>query len=243
MIFETKEQASLNWVVLLLETESVINNDNLIKNQMTRRRRIVAVILTSATAATVALNRFIHRREEDKSDLVEDDLALKTFETKFHLTDDLLKNKGENSYISIESTNALTTRYYHQALQYLKQTHSTNPHIRERGLSHLAKLSNLSPTYYSIIGQQLDYHSAIQLARTYEADSNLFPIGPPYILSIGNEKILATDNVDNVNDDDVLLHTIRQFLEKLIDEKNRPLDILSHHYLQLVRNFELKDKN
>ena len=209
---------------------------------MTRNRRIVAVILTSATAATVALGRFIYRRDDKSDPNDEENSSLKILETKLQLTDDLLKNEDENPYISIESTNVTITRHYHQALHYLKQIHSNNTHIRERGLSHLAKLRDLPPTYYSIIGQQLDYHSAIQLARTYEADSNLFPTGPPYILSTGNEKILATDNVNKVNDDAVLLHTLRQFLEKLIDNKNRPLDILSHHYLQLVRHFEQNDR-
>jgi hypothetical protein len=205
---------------------------------MTRNRRIVAVILTSATAATVALGRFIHQREDKSDPNDEENSSLKILETKLQLTDDLLKNQDENPYISIESTNVADTRHYHQALQYLKQTHSNNTHIRERGLTHLAKLRDLPPSYYSIIGQQLDYHSAIKLARTREADSNLFPTGPPYILSVGNEKVLATDNVDKVNDDAVLLHTIRQFLDKLIDDKTRPLDILSHHYLQLVSHFE-----
>lgn len=200
---------------------------------MTRRRYKFAVLLTSATAATVALNRLLHRQGDPSDD--SNDASLKTLESKLHLTKDLLKNKDENPYIPWESTDALTSARYHQALQYLKQTHSNNAHIRERGLSHLAKLNNLSPIYYSILGQQLDYHSAIQLARTSEANSNLFPAGTPYIFAIGPEKVLATDDVNNVNDDDVLLYTIRQFLEKLVDEKQRPLDILSHHYLQLVR--------
>jgi hypothetical protein len=204
---------------------------------MNRRRQTIAVLLTSAAAATFGLSRFIHRQRNEPDS---EQFAFKTVETKLHLTNDLLKNKDDNPYLSIESTDADITVRYHQALQYIKQIHSNNTHIRERGLSHLAKLNNLPPTYYSILGQQLDHHSAIQLARTYEANSNLFPTGPPYIFSIGNQKILATDNVENVNDDDVLLHTLRQFLEKLIDEKNRPLDILSHHYLQLVRQIELK---
>lgn len=199
---------------------------------MTRRRYKFAVLLTSAAAATVALNRLIHR-QNDQSDSIEKDTndPLRTL----HLSKDLLKNKDENPYIPVESTDAVTSVRYHQALQYIKQIHSKNPHVRERGLSHLAKLHNLPANYYSILGQQLDYHSAIQLARTAEANSNLFPTGPPYIFYIGPEKILATDDVNNVNDDAVLLYTIRQFLEKLVDEKKRPLDILSHHYLQLVR--------
>jgi len=202
-----------------------------------RRRTFVAVITSAAAAATFGIIRLIQRQRNESNS---NDLSLKTLESKLNLTNDLLKNKDENPYISIESTDAMINTRYHIALHYLKQTHSTNTHIRERGLSHLAKLNNLPSIYYSILGQQLDYHSAIQLARTYEANSNYFPTGTPYIFSIRNEKILATDNVENVNDDDVLLHTLRQFLEKLIDEKTRPLDILSNHYLKLVRNIELK---
>lgn len=203
---------------------------------MHRRRRTFVAFLTSAAAATFGIDRLIHGRKNESGDEV-----LKTLEANLNLSDDLLKNKGENTYISSESTdNSLTTVRYHQALHYIKQIHSRNTHIRERGLSHLAKLNNLPAIYYSILGQQLDYHSAIQLARTYEANSNFFPTGPPYIFSIGNQKILATDNVEKVNDDDVLLHTLRQFLEKLIDEQNRPLDILSQHYLKLVKTFRLQ---
>ena len=201
---------------------------------MTRRRYKFAVFLTSAAAATVALTRLIHRQSNHQSEST-DDVSLKNLESKLHLTKELLKNKDENPYIPTESTDPMASMRYHQALQYIKQTHSNNVHIRERGLSHLAKLKNLSPIYYSIICQQLDFHSAIQLARTNEANSNLFPAGTPYIFAIGPEKVLATDDVNNVNDDDVLLYTIRQFLEKLVDEKKRPLDILSHHYLQLLR--------
>jgi hypothetical protein len=209
---------------------------------MRRRHRTFVILLTSAAAAaTIGFNRFIHRQKENSSnENNSNELSFKTIESKLNLTDDLLKNKGDNKYISIESTDPEINTLYRQALQYIKQTHSVNTHIRERGLSHLAKLKHLPPTYYSMIGQQLDYHSSIQLARTYEANSNLFPTGPPYIFSIRNQKILATDNVENVNDDDVLLHTMRQFLDNLINEERRPLDILSHHYLKLVRRIELK---
>jgi hypothetical protein len=205
-----------------------------------RRRTFVAVITSAAAAAaTFGIIRLIQRQRNESDS---NDVSFKTLESKLNLTNDLLKNKDENPYISIESTDAMINTRYHLAIYYLKQTHSKNTHIRERGLSHLAKLHNLPPTYYSILGQQLDYHSAIQLARTYEANSNFFPTGTPYIFSIGNEKILATDNIENVNDDDVLLHTLRKFLEKLIDEINRPLDILSDHYLKLVRNIEFTYK-
>jgi hypothetical protein len=210
---------------------------------MNRRRRTFVALITSAAAATTfGISRLIYR-QQNESNLNENnsnELSLKTLESKLNLTNDLLKNKGENPYISIESTDAIITARYHLALHYINQTRSTNTHIRERGLSHLAKLNNLPPNYYSILGQQLDYHSTIKLARTYEANSNYFPTGPPYIFSIGNQKILATDNVENVNDDDILLHTLKEFLEKLNDKKNRPLDILSHYYLKLVRNVELK---
>ena len=203
---------------------------------MTRRRYKFAVLLTSAAAATVALNRLIHRQNNQSDSIEKDvnDVSIKIPESILHPSKDLWKNKDENPYIQAESTDPVTSVRYRQALQYTKQVHSKNPHIREHGLTHLARLHNLPPNYYSILGQQLDYHSAIQLARTAEANSNLFPTGPPYIFSIGPEKILATDDVNNVNDDDVLLYTIRQLLEKLVDEKKRPLDILSHHYLQLV---------
>jgi hypothetical protein len=203
---------------------------------MNRRRQTFVVLLTSAAAATFGLHRLIHRqRDKSLNDSDSHEFSLKTIESKLNLTDDLLKNQDENSYISIESTDALITTIYHHALHYIKQINSVNTHIRERGLTHLAKLNNLPPTYYSVLGQQIDYHSAIQLARTHEANSNFFPTGPPYIFSMGNKKILATDNIENVNDDDVLLHTLREFLDKLIDEENRPLDILSQHYLKLVR--------
>jgi hypothetical protein len=186
---------------------------------MIRRRRTLAIVLTSAVAATFGLSRLIrHHRDNPSNESDSNEFSLKSIESKLNLTDDLLKNKDNNSYITYESTDALTTSLYHQALQYIKQTRSTNTHIRERGLTHLAKLDHLPSTYYSIIGQQLDYHSAIKLARTHEANSDLFPSGPPYIFSIRNQKILATDNVNNVNDDDILLHTIRQFLEQIIDK-------------------------
>lgn len=202
---------------------------------MTRRPRTLVVLIASATAATLGLARLIHRQQDapaDDNDAHE--LALQSVERKLRLTDDLLKNK-DNAYIASESNDEITTMRYRLALQYVKQVHSVNTHIRERGLSHLAKLKHLPANYYALLGQQLDLHSTIQLARTREANSNLFPSGPPYIFSVGKKKILATDNIDNVNDDDVLLHTIREFLDKLIDEKKRPLDILSQHYLKLVR--------
>jgi hypothetical protein len=206
---------------------------------MNRRRRTFVAIITSAAAAatTFGLNQLIHRQrnESDGYENNSNELSIKTLESKLNLTDDLLKNKDENPYISVESTDIGINTRYHLGLHYIKQIHSTNIHIHERGLSHLAKLYGLPSSYYSILGQQLDYRSAIKLARTYEANSNLFPTGPPYIFSIRNKKVLATDNIENVNDDDVLLHTLREFLEKLIDEKNRPLDILSHYYLKLVR--------
>jgi hypothetical protein len=206
---------------------------------MSRRRQTFVVLLASAAAATFGLNRLIHRqRDKPSNDSDSDELLLKTIESQLNLTDDLLKNKDDISYISVESTNEAMKTIYHQALKYIKQIHSINAHIRERGLTRLAKLNNLPPNFYSIVGQQLDYHSAIRLARTYEANSNLFPTGPPYIFTIGNKKILATDNIEKVNDDDVLLHTLRQFLDKLIDDDKRPLDILSQHYLRLVRNYE-----
>ncbi|UJR31498.1 hypothetical protein I4U23_018987 [Adineta vaga] len=204
---------------------------------MTRRHRTFIVFITSAAAATVGLNRLIHRYQTNAStDNNSSDLSLQFIESKLHLSDDLLKNK-DNTYISIEPSDETSHLRYHQALQYIKQTHSTNTHIRERGLSHIAKLKHLPSTYYSILGQQLDLHSAVQLARTHEANSNLFPSGPPYIFTIGNKKILATDNVENVNDDDVLLHTMRGFLDKLIDNEKRPLDILSQHYLKLLESY------
>lgn len=196
---------------------------------MTRRRRTIAIILTSTAAFTVGLNRFIYRHDPDEISQIQ------RIETKLNLNNNLLKNNNENPYISIESTDALVKARYHHALQYVKQTHSINTHIRERGLSHLAKLTGLPSIFYSLLGQQLDIHSTIQLARTYEANSNYFPSGPPYIFTVGKQKILATDNIAKVNDDDVLLHTIRCFLDKLVDEKRRPLDILSQHYLKLVR--------
>ncbi|CAF1057204.1 unnamed protein product [Adineta steineri] len=205
---------------------------------MRRRHRTFLVLITSAAAVTYGLNRLIHRQQDNSfNEKNSNDLSLQLLESKLHLTDDLLKNKDDNNYIPMESIDPIAARHYHQALQYIKQIHSTNTHIRERGLSHLAKLKNLPPTYYSIIGQQLDYHSAIQLARTQEANSNLFPTGPPYILSIGKKKVLATDNVESVNDDDVLLHTITEFLDKLIDNEKRPLDILSDHYLKLLKSY------
>ena len=206
---------------------------------MSRRRQTLVVLLASATAATFGLNRLIHRRQDKPlNDSDSNELLFKTIESKLNLTDNLLKNNDDISYISVESTNEAMTTTYHQALKYIKQIHSLNTHIRERGLTRLAKLENLPPTFYSLVGQHLDYHSAIRLARTYEANSNLFPTGPPYIFTIGNKKILATDNIEKVNDDDVLLHTLRQFLDKLIDDQKRPLDILSQHYLRLVRKYE-----
>lgn len=202
---------------------------------MTHRLKKLAILLTSAAAAvTWGIARLIDRQRRNSSN---DDNTIK-------LSPKLVDSKqnsidtNNSIYIPIESTDAVTTAIYHQALQYIKQTHSTNVHIREHGLSHLAKLKSLPAIYYSIIGQQLDYQSAIQLARTYEAHSNLFPIGPPYIFSVGNQKILSTGNVEKVNDDDVLLHTIRKFLDQLIDEKQRPLDVISQHYLKLVRIIE-----
>lgn len=188
---------------------------------MTRRFRTLAILITSTAATAYGLSRLIDQLQENPS-----------------IESDLTKNKDNNSYISIDLNDDIVTRIYHQASQYLKQIHSTNSHIREYGLSRLATLGNLPLSYYTIIGQQLDYQSAIKLARTYEANSNLFPIGPPYIFPIRNKKILATGNVENVDDDDVLLHTIRQFLGELIDEKKRPLDILSQYYLKLVRKSE-----
>ena len=156
---------------------------------MRHRHRTFVILITSAAAATIGFNRLIHRQQENSSnENNSQEFSLKTIESKLNLTDDLLKNMGENNYISIESTDATMTTLYQKALHYIKQTHSINTHIRERGLSHLAKLKQLPPSYYSLIDQQLDYHSAIQLARTYEADSNLFPTGPPYIFSIRNQK-------------------------------------------------------
>ncbi|CAF1145057.1 unnamed protein product [Adineta ricciae] len=204
---------------------------------MTRRHRTFIVLITSAAAATLGLNRLIHRNQANSS--VDDDtsnLPIQLIEAKLHLSDDLLKNK-DNTYIPIESADESISFRYHQALQYVKQSHSTNTRIRERGLSHLAKLKHLPSAYYSIIGQQLDLHSAIQLARTREANSNFFPSGPPYIFTIANQKVLATDSVDNLNDDDVLLHTMRGFLDKLIDDSKRPLDVLSHHYQTLLKSY------
>ena len=196
---------------------------------MTRRRRTFAIILTTTAAVTLGVNRFIYRHDSDENS------PIKLIKTKLNLNNNPLKNNDENAYITVESTDTLVKARYHHALQYIKQIHSTNSHIRERGLSHLAKLTSLPSIYYSLLGQQLDIHSAIQLARPFEANSNYFPSGPPYIFPVGKRKVLATDNVAKVNDDDVLLHTIRQFLDKLVDEKRRPLDILSQYYLKLVR--------
>ncbi|CAF1587229.1 unnamed protein product [Rotaria sp. Silwood1] len=210
---------------------------------MTRRFHTFTIFITSTTIATAAaatfgLTRLIYRRQENSSNENNTTkLSSIVLESKHDLIDNNLSNKNNNVYIPIESTNAVITAIYQQALHYIKLTHSTSTHIYEHGLSHLAKLNNLPSIYYSIIGQQLDYHSAIKLARTYEANSNLFPIGPPYIFSIGNKKILSTGNIDNVNDDDVLLHTIKQFLDKLINEKKRPLDILSQYYLKLLQSY------
>lgn len=227
--FSINEQA-YNLLSLYLEQKKYI-----LIEKMYRRRRTFLVFFTSASVAAYGLHRLINHLQRNESDRNENDLSLKLIETKLNLSNDLLKNKDANPYISSELTdNSLVTLRYNLALQYIKQIHSTNNHIRERGLSHLAKLKGLPNVYYTLLGQQLDYHSAIQLARTYEANSNLFPTGPPYIFSIGKQKVLATDNVNKVNDDDVLLHTLREFLDKLIDEKNRPLDILSQHYLKLV---------
>ncbi|CAF3764929.1 unnamed protein product [Rotaria sordida] len=212
---------------------------------MTRRFNKFTILITSTTtvAAAFGLTRLIHRRQEHPSNELDSNennstkLSSIVLESKHDLTDNILQNKDNNLYIPIESSNAVTTAIYHQALHYIKQTQSTSTHIREYGLSHLAKLHNLPSIYYSIIGQQIDYHSAIKLARTYEANLNLFPSGPPYIFSIGNKKVLAAGNAENVNDDDVLLHTIRKFLDQLIDDKNRPLDILSQHYLKLLQSY------
>ncbi|CAF2030183.1 unnamed protein product [Rotaria magnacalcarata] len=209
---------------------------------MNRRFQTLAILIPSA-AATLGIAHLIQRLRKspsNESDVNENNttkLSPKKFDSQHDLTDKFLKSKDNNIYIPIELTDAFITEIYQQALQYIKQTHSKNAHIRERGLSHLAKLNNLPSIYYSIIGQQLDYHTAIQLARTCEANSNLFPIGPPYIFLIGNKKVLATGSVDNVNDDDVLLHTIRKFLDKLFDKRKRPLDILSHHYLQWFKSY------
>ena len=205
---------------------------------MTRRRRALTVLITSAAAATTfGLSRLIHRQHDEHATQSDDtdQQSLKKLESKLHLTDNLLKNHDDRPYIPVESTDPVTAARYQRALLSVRQSHSHNSHVRERGLSHLAKLDRLPSTYYSIIGQQLDSRTAIQLARTCEANSNLFPSGPPYIFSVGNQKVLATDNVENFNDDDILLHTIREFLEKLVDNEQRPLDILSNHYLTLVR--------
>ena len=203
---------------------------------MTRRRRTLTVLITSAAAATTfGLSRLIHREHATTESDANSQPSLKKLESKLHLTDDLLKNNDDRPYISVESTDPVTAARYQRALLSVRQSHSHNNHVRERGLSHLAKLDRLPSTYYSIIGQQLDSRTAIQLARTCEANTNLFPSGPPYIFSVGNKKVLATDNVENFNDDDVLLHTIREFLDKLVDNAQRPLDILSNHYLTLVR--------
>ncbi|CAF1340542.1 unnamed protein product [Rotaria sordida] len=192
---------------------------------MTRRFHSFTILITSITtsaAATFRLTRLIHRRQENLSNQSNSNennttkLSNIVLESKYNLS-----NKDNNVYIPIESTNAVITAIYQQALHYIKLTHSTNTHIRQRDLIHLAKLNNLPSIYYTIIGQQLDYHSAIRLARTYEANSNLFPIDPPYTFSIGNKKVFTTGNIENLNDDDddVLLHTIKEFLNKLIDDK------------------------
>lgn len=211
---------------------------------MYRRRRNLAVLFTSAAAATFGVNRFIQRRRTDASNESDahldtpDELSLKLLEKRLHLTDDLLKNKDNLPYILSESVDVAANARYQLALHFIKQAHSNNTHIRDRGLSRLARLGDLPPIYYTIIGQQLDYRSSVQLARTHEANTNLFPTGPPYIFSVSDQKILTTDNVNKVNDDSVLLYTIRQFLKTLIDEENHPLDILSQHYLKLVSRSE-----
>ena len=201
-----------------------------------------AILLTSTAASVLGFNYLIHRQQMSSSNKLDSNgnnvtkLPSSTCDSKHKLTDKNLKSHDDNSYVPIESIDVMTTTTYQQALYYIRQTESKNARIRQRGLSHLAKLNTLSPVYYSIIGQQLDYRSAIQLARTYEANSNLFPIGLPYVLSVRNKKMLATDNIESVNDDDILLHTIRQFLDQLIDDDKRPLDVLSRYYLKLVRH-------
>ena len=93
-------------------------------------REINVKSLTSAVAATFGLSRLIrHQRDNPSNKSDSNEFSVKTIESKLHLTDDLLKNKDNNPYITHESTDALTMPLYHLALQYIKQTHSTNIHI------------------------------------------------------------------------------------------------------------------
>jgi hypothetical protein len=201
-----------------------------------RRRNLAIFVTSSVVAATVGFNCLIdNHNQSDSAKNHSNELSSKFLEVKHHLADILLKKKDDSPYITVESTDALTKIRYQQALYYIKQTHSNNPSIREYGLSHLARLNNLPSTFYTILSQQLDYSTAIQLARTSEANAYLFPSGPPYIFTVANQKVLATDNANELNDDDILLRTIRQFLDRLFNDKQRPLDILSEHYLKLVR--------
>lgn len=201
---------------------------------MHHRRRTLAVVLTSAAAATFGLHRYIYRQHSAAAvDEHTSENSLKLLEARLGITDEVLKNKGDLPYITVEPVDPITSARYHAALHYLKQAHSTNIHLRERGLVHLARLSHLPSTYISIIGERLDHHSAIKLARTAEANIDLFPQGLPYMFPIRNKKTVTTGNVNQV-DDDEMLYAIREFLKKLHDEKKRPLDLLSKHYLKLV---------
>lgn len=207
---------------------------------MHRRRRALAILLTSAGVTVFAAHQFIHHpnyslRTFLKESVETNDTNGKSTDTIHQRIETLLKNKGETAYITVQFTDPIAIARYQQALYYLKLIRSENTHIREHGLTSLARLDHLSSTYFNILAQHLDYRSAIQLARTAEANSNYFPKGPPYIFAVGHQKLFSTNNVENFNDDEILLFTIRALLEKLDDDRNRPLDVLSEHYLKLVR--------
>ena len=70
----------------------------------------------------LVLNRLIQRQRNESNS---NDLSLKTLESKLNLTNDLLKNKDENSYISIESTDAMINTRYHHSFT-LSKTNSFN---------------------------------------------------------------------------------------------------------------------
>ncbi|CAF1295482.1 unnamed protein product, partial [Didymodactylos carnosus] len=194
------------------------------------------------TAGVIGLAGFIHHFKPTKSreaikpengETTTNDYSIESIESKLKLNDSLLKNK-KDQYITApdEFVSPLIVAKYRQALHYITQTRSKNFHIRERGLTHLALLDDLPDFCYQLIGQMLDRNVVISLARTNHANSNLFLHGVPYIFSLKKEE--TTASVKNVDDDDVLLNTIGDFLDKL---KRYKIDTLSKYYLDSLNDY------
>lgn len=132
---------------------------------------------------------------------------------------------------------------FQQASFYIKLVRSENFNLRQHGLTHLARFQRLPPLLYVLLGQQIDFRQLIRLARTFEANNNLFPRGPPFVFRIDQNKTIVSTNPDDFDDDQFLSFTVRAFIEKLDDDRNRPIDTLAEHYRNSVSFFFPTNQN